>query len=45
MIVGQTDIDDVDVVWAAGVLPRHHGVQCSTVLVCGSGVMQHQTVA
>jgi len=44
-MIGQADIDDQYVVWAASVLPRNHRVQCSAELVRGIGVMQRQTIA
>ena len=36
-MIGQADIDDQDVLWAASVLPRNHCVQCSSELVRGIG--------
>ena len=44
-MIGQADIDDQDVVWAASVLPRNHRVQCSSELVRGICVMQRQAIA
>jgi len=45
MVIGEADVDNVDTAWTTRVLRRHHSVEYSAQLMCGSGsrVMQRQS--
>ena len=43
MVIGEADVDNVDTAWTTRVLRRHHSVEYSAQLMCGSRVMQRQS--